>query len=205
MPLKTEYFPQQVIRFSMMNWIFIIMICSGLTLGMINGNTAELLNALTDGADGSIKLIMTIGGSYMLWMGLVNIADRAGLTQKLAHCMEKPLKLLMPNVGAAAAPITLNLSANFLGLANAATPFGIEAMKQLSIQNGGKSKASKDICMFLALNASAIELLPTSVIAVRTSAGSSNAYSIVLPTLISSVVACAAAVAACKLFENTLE
>ena len=175
-----------------------------MALGIAAGNASGMLDALTAGADGSVKLILTIGGSYMFWMGLVNIADRAGLTQKLAHCMEKPLKLLMPNVGAAAAPITLNLSANFFGLANAATPFGIEAMKQLARQNGGEAKASKEICMFLALNASAIELLPTSVIAIRTAAGSLNAYSIVLPTFISSVVACVAAIAACKLFENTI-
>lgn len=186
----------------MMNLIFVIMVCAGIAVGIGNGNAAEMMDALTSGSDTAVKLLLTLSGSYMLWMGLVNVADRAGLTNKLAHAVQKPLRRLITNAGEAAAPIALNLSANFLGLANAATPFGIDAMKRLAKGSGGKSTATNAMCMFLALNASAIELLPTSVIAVRSAAGSANAYSIVLPTFLSSIVACAAAIAACKLFER---
>ena len=177
------------------------MICSGIVLAAIRGDPASVLSALTEGADNSMKLILTLCGSYLLWMGLINVANRAGLTEKLAKLMRRPLSLLMPNIGEAAAPIALNLSANFIGLANAATPFGIEAMKRLSEQNGRKPTASKEICMFLALNASAVELLPTSVIAVRAACGSSEPYSIVIPTFISSIFAALAAVLTCKCFE----
>lgn len=186
----------------MMSWIFTLMICAGIVLGTARGEPGAVLSTLTDGADNAVKLILTLFGSYLLWMGLINVANRAGLTEKLARLMRRPLSLLMPKIGDAAAPIALNLSANFIGLANAATPFGIEAMKQLSVQNGRKTTASKEICMFLALNASAVELLPTSVIAVRAACGSADPYSIVLPTFISSLFAALAAVLTCKCFEE---
>lgn len=177
------------------------MITSGIVLCTLHAEPASVLSALTEGADASLELILTLCGSYLLWMGLINIADRAGVTAKLARLMQRPLSTLMPNIGDAAAPVALNLSANFIGLANAATPFGIEAMKRLSEQNGRKSTASKEICMFLALNASAVELLPTSVIAVRSACGSADPYVIVLPTFISSVFAALTAVLTCKFFE----
>lgn len=186
----------------MMGWIFTIMICTGILMHAIRGEPALILSALTDGAASSVELILMLCGSYLLWTGLINIANRAGLTDKFARLMRRPLGILMPNIGDAAAPIALNLSANFLGLANAATPFGIEAMKRLSEQNGRKSAASKEICMFLALNASAVELLPTSVIAVRSACGSADPYSIVVPTFVSSIIAALAAVLTCKCFES---
>ena len=116
--------------------------------------------------------------------------------------MHKPLRLLMPDAGDASASVTLNLAANFFGLGNAATPFGLDAMKRLNAVNPDKQSASNAICMFLALNASAIELMPTGVIAVRIACGSANAYDIVLPTFISSVFSAAAAILACKFFES---
>ncbi len=125
-----------------------------------------------------------------------------GLIEKLAARMHKPLRLLMPDAGDASASVTLNLAANFFGLGNAATPFGLDAMKRLNAVNPDKQSASNAICMFLALNASAIELMPTGVIAVRIACGSANAYDIVLPTFISSVFSAAAAILACKFFES---
>ena len=144
----------------------------------------------------------SLAGAYLLWMGLINVASEAGLIEKLAARMHKPLRLLMPDAGDASASVTLNLAANFFGLGNAATPFGLDAMKRLNAVNPDKQSASNAICMFLALNASAIELMPTGVIAVRIACGSANAYDIVLPTFISSVFSAAAAILACKFFES---
>ena len=147
-------------------------------------------------------LSISLAGAYLLWMGLINVASEAGLIEKLAARMHKPLRLLMPDAGDASASVTLNLAANFFGLGNAATPFGLDAMKRLNAVNPDKQSASNAICMFLALNASAIELMPTGVIAVRIACGSANAYDIVLPTFISSVFSAAAAILACKFFES---
>lgn len=177
------------------------MLTFGTVLCCINGDGAQSLAYMLEGAESAVTLSISLAGSYILWMGIMNIAKRAGLIEGLARVAEKPLKLLMPGIGSAAAPVTLNLTANFFGLGNAATPFGLEAMRRLKQESKLDGIASNNMCMFLSLNASAIELLPTTVIAVRTACGSADAYSIVTPTLLSSIVAAIAAVTLCKLFE----
>ena len=102
----------------------------------------------------------------------------------------------------AMAPITLNLAANFLGLGSAATPFGIEAMAELQKANRLGNAASDDMCMFIALNSSAVELLPTSVLALRAAAGSTDPYCVVLPTFIASLVSASCAVLLCLLLKR---
>jgi len=183
----------------MMTFIFGGMIIVGIVFYIAQGNSAEALTALLSGAEQAMELTLALAGTYMLWMGLMNIASEAGLIKKLANAMKKPLGKLMPDAGEAMGPITLNLAANFFGLGNAATPFGVAAMKKLKSSEG---TASDDMCMFLALNSSAIELLPTTVIALRTACGSANPYDIVLPTFIASVISATAAVLSCKLLEK---
>ena len=183
----------------MMTWIFGGMIAVGLGFYMADGRGAEALGALLSGAEQAVELTIALAGTYMLWMGLMNVADEAGLIKKLANTMKKPLGRLMPEAGEALGPITLNLAANFFGLGNAATPFGVEAMKML---RRGDGVASNDMCMFIALNSSAIELMPTTVIAIRTACGSAAPYDIILPTFAASVVSAAAAVLSCRSFER---
>ena len=166
----------------------------------MNGTADLALGYMLEGADSALELMLGLGGSYILWLGIMKVAERAGLVTALSRKMEKPLRLLMPNVGSAAAPITLNLAANFFGLGNAATPFGIEAMKELTKNRGERSSiASNDVCMFLALNSSCIQLIPTSVIAIRAACGSANPSSIILPTLISSILSSILTIILCKL------
>ncbi|MCR5808153.1 MAG: nucleoside recognition protein [Clostridiales bacterium] len=179
----------------MMNWVFGIMILIGLAYFTAAGRGADALTALASGCQGAITLTLSLAGTYMLWTGLFGIAEKAGLTEKLARLMKKPVEFLIPDAGDAAAPITLNLAANFLGLGSAATPFGVEAMRRL---HRGGNTASPGMVMFIALNASALELLPASVIAVRTACGSASPYDIVLPTFIASLAASAAAIISCK-------
>lgn len=182
------------------------MLILGFAYCIYYGNPADALTFMLEGANASVELMLSLAGSYLLWMGIMNVAMKAGLIDGLAKLSEKPLRRLMPGIGNAAAPVTLNLAANFFGLGNAATPFGLEAMKQLSSCGGEQSGlgiATNNICMFLALNASAIELLPTTVIAIRAASGSENPNSIVLPTFISSIVSAIAAILLCKLFERS--
>ncbi|MDD6017966.1 MAG: nucleoside recognition domain-containing protein [Clostridiales bacterium] len=176
------------------------MISVGMLFCIMNGTADLALGYMLEGADSALELMLGLGGSYILWLGIMKVAERAGLVTALSRRMEKPLRLLMPNVGSAAAPITLNLAANFFGLGNAATPFGIEAMKELNKNRGERSSiASNDVCMFLALNSSCIQLIPTSVIAIRAACGSSNPSSIILPTLISSILSSILTIILCKL------
>lgn len=183
----------------MMTWVFGIMTAVGILVFVLNGDGSGALAALVKGCDDAISLTLALGGSYMLWSGMMNIADSAGLIAKLAKLMRRPLSILMPDAKDAAAPVTLNLAANFFGLGNAATPFGIEAMKRLDRGNG---TASNSMAMFICLNASAIELLPTSVIAIRTACGAADPYDIALPTFIASIASAIAAVIVCKALER---
>lgn len=185
----------------MMGWIFAFMLISGFIMGVYNGSGTDMLSYMLEGTEQAVSLSLDLAGSYILWMGIMNIASKAGLINKLAKTAERPLKLLMRNIGEAAAPIALNLSANFFGLGNAATPFGIEAMKKLKGISSKGSTATDEMCMFLALNSSAIEIMPTAVIAIRIACGAGNPYSVVIPCFISSVISAAAAIGVCKLFE----
>ena len=184
----------------MLGYFFVIMISVGMLFCIMNGTADLALRYMLEGADSALELMLGLAGSYILWLGIMKVAERAGLVTALSRRMEKPLRLLMPNVGSAAAPITLNLAANFFGLGNAATPFGIEAMKELTKNRGERSSiASNDVCMFLALNSSCIQLIPTSVIAIRAACGSANPSSIILPTLISSILSSILTIILCKL------
>lgn len=185
-----------------MNWVFGIMTAVGIVFYAVKGDGGGALDAMARGCGGAITLTLSLAGAYMLWSGLMKIAERAGLIEKLARIMKKPLGLLMPDAGDAAAPVTLNLAANFFGLGNAATPFGIEAMRRL---DRGDGRASDSMAMFIALNASAVELLPTAVIAVRTACGSADPYGVAVPTFISSLAASAAAMISCRLLGKAIK
>ena len=178
------------------------MIVIGILVGMLTGRGEARLDAMIAGAADAVTLAISLGGAYMFFMGIMGVARECGLIDSLAKLVRPLMKRLFPNAGAAVAPITLNLAANFFGLGNAATPFGLEAMKELQKSNREPSRATDDMCMFIALNASAIELLPTSVLALRAAAGSADAYSVIWPTFASSVVGFVAAVLLCMAFRR---
>ena len=183
----------------MMNWLWGILIVSGMAGYALRGDPAGAVDAMMNGATEAVTLCLSLGGTFMLWMGLMNVAREAGLIDKLGKIMTPILRWLMPDSPAAIAPVTLNLSANFFGLGSAATPFGLEAMKEMEKYNSRPGIATDDMCMFIALNSSAIELLPTGVLAMRAAAGSQDVYSIVIPTFIASVISAVCAVFMCRL------
>ena len=141
----------------MMGFFFAVSCIIGIVLCCFGGSGSTALDCLLAGADSAVELSISLAGAYLLWMGLINVASEAGLIEKLAARMHKPLRLLMPDAGDASASVTLNLAANFFGLGNAATPFGLDAMKRLNAVNPDKQSASNAICMFLALNASSLQ------------------------------------------------
>lgn len=193
----------------MMNYVWAGMLIVGLVWGVATGRSAEVAAALTDGASEAVTLCITLGGAYMLWMGIMNVASDCGLIEGMARLFEKPLRLLFPKTKRAVAPITLNLAANLFGAAGAATPFGLEAMRLMSEEAKKPAEATDDMCMFIALNSAAIELVPAGVLALRTAAGSKDAYCVVLPTFICSLIcfSCAAVLAKlfCKIFPEKKE
>lgn len=183
----------------MMKWVWGGMLAAGLLVGMLTGDAQGAADALAAGAADAATLCISLSGAYMLWMGLMSIAEEAGLVKKLSVAAEPVFKRLIPGSPGAVGAVTLNLCANFFGLGSAATPFGLQAMQEMDQVNDQPGVATDDMCMFLALNSSAIELLPTTVLALRVAAGSSDASAIVVPTFIASVLSALAAVGLCKL------
>lgn len=119
----------------MMNYIWGFLILCGFGAFALSGDPAASVDAMLSGVSEALELCLALCPSFMLWLGLMNVAREAGLMEKLSRAARPLLKRLMPDSPGAMAPITLNLAANFLGLGSAATPFGIEAMAELQKAN----------------------------------------------------------------------
>jgi spore maturation protein SpmA len=154
------------------------------------------------GAEKSVTVAIELAGAMILFMGLVKVLEAAGGMEAIARTIRPLLVRLFPDVPAnhpAMGAIVLNLSANVLGLGNAATPFGIRAMQELEKLNPVKGRATNAMILFLAINTSGVAVLPTGVMAIRAAAGSKDPAAIFLPTLIATSFSTLSAVAACLL------
>lgn len=177
----------------MLNYIWFGMLVLGFIVGMMNGRVNEVTNAAIESANEAIKFSISLLGIMCLWSGLMKIAEKSGLIKVIASALRPILNFLFPKVPKnhpSMGAIVMNLTANILGLGNAATPLGLKAMSELQKLNPAKHTVSNEISMFLVLNTASLQLIPTSVIAIRVYAGSVN------PTEIISTVWTASAFAA---------
>ncbi|MDK2984654.1 MAG: spore maturation protein [Clostridia bacterium] len=170
----------------MVNLIWLILLLSGIVVAALNGNieivTISALNAAQSAVTISIELI----GIMSLWLGILKIAEKARLVDFLAKLVRPITVFLFPSVPKnhpAIGAIVMNLSANIMGLGNAATPFGLKAMQELQKLNPQKDEATPAMCTFLALNTACITLIPATIIGIRVSAGSNNPAEIVGTTI----------------------
>lgn len=182
-----------------MNWIWCILFSVGTIITTLFYGGDVALNAMMEGAQQAITLCISLGGSYMLWMGLLGVAKEAGLIAALSRKLSRPCEWLFPGSSKATGPITLNIAANMLGLGNAATPFGLEAMKLMQQENKNKSRATDAMCIFLAVNASALQIIPTAMISLRAAYYSASPSAIVIPSFISSAIATALTIILCRI------
>lgn len=183
-----------------MNIVILFLLIAGIGLSLFRGTAEGVLSALQQGASDAIETVLRLSGAYLLWMGLLNIAECAGLIKALSKLLSPVLTLLFPNAGRAKEAISLNLAANMLGMGNAATPYGLSAMRLLDEANAKKGVATNEMCVLLVINASCLELFPAALVGMRTSFGSLRPSAVVLPTLLSSLCATAAAVVLCLVF-----
>ena len=183
----------------MMSWIWCILFCIGTIWTSVRFGGDAAVAAMLDGAQQSVTLCVTLAGSYMLWMGLLNIAKRAGLIESLSKRLRRSCEWLFPGAGEATGAITLNVAANMLGMGNAATPFGLEAMRLMQKHNPDKTRATDAMCVFLAVNASALQILPTTMIGMRAALGSQQPGAIVLPSILSSAIATGLTILICRM------
>ena len=166
---------------------------------------AALSTAMVDAAGGAVTLAIGLVGMMALFLGLMKVAEAGGLLTVIAKTLRPLMVRAFPEVPTdhpAMGAMILNLSANVLGLANAATPFGIRAMQELDKMNPVKGTASNAMVLFLAMNTSSVTLLPTGVIALRVAAGSQDPAGILPTTLFPTCVSTVAAFAAVKVYQR---
>lgn len=180
----------------MINLVWFVMIFLGIILAGIQGQPEIITQAAFHAAQTAVKYALELIGVMSLWLGLMKVAEEAGLIKIFAQLLKPFTRSLFPSIPPehpAMGSILMNLSANLLGLGNAATPFGLKAMKELQEINLKKDEASEAMCTFLALNTSSITLLPATIIGIRISAGSANPTEIVGTTLFATTVGMTAA------------
>jgi len=184
-----------------MAWIWTGMIAASVLYGLVNGTIGAVGSAAMDGAAAAVELCLSMAGIMCLWSGVMSIMKASGLTGGLSRLFRPVLRRLLPN--ACQDPDTLaalsgNVSANLLGLGNAATPLGIQAARRMARGCGGI--ASNELCMLVVLNTASIQLLPTTVAGVRAALGSANPFDILPAVWLASVLSVAAGLLAAKIF-----
>ena len=173
----------------MLNYIWSFMILVSIIFALVNGRLDVLATQALDASKDAVSMIISLSGAMCFWSGMLKIAEQGGLTHILAKILKPLTRLLfkeVPSNSNAAGAIVSNMSANMLGMGNAATPFGIKAMQELDILNKHCVYASDAMCMFVVINTASIQLIPTTMIALLSGAGANNPFDIILPTLISS-------------------
>ncbi len=191
----------------MLNYLWAFMIIAGVVYGTVTGRIESVSNGFIEGGGEAVSLCITMLGIVSLWTGLMNIAGKSGLISSLQRKMSPIIKWLFPGVPKghpAAEYIAMNLIANLCGLGWAATPAGLKAMEALAALQDERAgyhvtKASDEMCTFLIINISSIQLIPVNIIAYRAEYGSVNPAAIIIPGMIATTISTLVAVIFCKI------
>jgi len=189
----------------MMNKIFTFMLLCGIASGAVLGRMDQVSSALLGQCQKAVELSLSLMGSFCLWGGLMAVAQKAGLTKLLAAAFSPVLSRLFKELkadGAAMGAISLNLSANLLGLGNAATPLGIAAMKEMKREQRSGDKATDCMALFVVMNTASLQLIPTTTAVLRAAAGSAAPLDILPAVWAASAVSLAVGITAAKLLQG---
>lgn len=186
----------------MMEKCFFVLVSVSIIFAISTENLQAVSNAVIDGATKAISLVLSLAGAMCLWSGIMEVLREAGAVQKLSRILSPILRRVFPKTwksGQGSEEICAALSANILGIGNAATPLALSAMEKMQAANPTKERATDDMVTFAVLGASSLDLLPTTLIALRRTAGSTAPYKIILPVWICSLVCATAGVLLSKL------
>lgn len=189
----------------MLNWIWLGLMLVSVIYGACAGTLPAVTKAAFDSAGTAVTVVLGLVGVLALWLGLMKVAEEAGLIRVLAKILRPVSRVLFPGVPEGHPAITamlLNLSANWLGLSNAATPLGLKAMEELQTLNDDKTTITDDMATFLAMNTASITLIPATMIGVRLALNSANPQEIVGTTIFASVCATLMAIVASKILQR---
>lgn len=188
-----------------MNYIFLFLLGFSVIAGLINGRMEEVTAAMLDSCDTAVKVAFSLIGIMAFWLGIMRIAEKSGLVTLISKTIFPIAKLLFsdlkkdsPTLG----NITMSISANALGLTNAATPIGLKVMKELQEENPDKEVATDSMCMFLGMNTAGFQLIPATVIAILVGLGCTNPTKIIIPTLIVTTLSFITAVITALIFRK---
>jgi spore maturation protein A len=188
-----------------MSAVWIALLATSVAFAAWNGRMAALTAAVAESAGRAVALSLGLAGLMALWLGLMRVAEEAGLVALLGRAARPVLRRLFPEVPAehpAMGAMVMNVSANMLGLGNAATPFGLKAMAALEELNPHRGTATDAQALFCALNTASIQLVPASVVALRAAAGSRQPADVIGATLLAGICSTAAAVGAARLLRR---
>ena len=186
----------------MLNFLWPFFIIISYVYSFISGNIEKINNGVFESCSSAVELTITFLGTIPLWSGIMQIAQDSSLTGKLSKILKPIINFLFPelkNDNKTKEKISLNIIANILGLGNAATPIGLEAMQTLQKKNTSKHILNNSMCMLILLNTASLQIIPTTVIAIRTSLNSSNPTAIIVPVWLSTISAASAGIIAVKL------
>lgn len=186
----------------MMNYIWGAMIVISLIVSLINGNCGATVNAGLTAAKDSIGTVLSFAGILCMWSGIMKIAEKGGISEFISKLLSPVMRIIFPKLpkdSSAMHYITMNITANLLGMGNAATPLGLSAMSKLDEINNSSEYASDEMCCFVVLNTAALTIIPSTIISLRTAGGALNPFEVTAPIWISSLVSVITALCTVKL------
>ena len=170
-----------------MNYIFVFLILISIITAIYTGKIEEVTNELLNATQRAVQVSIGLIGIMAFWLGIAKIAQKSGLINLISKLISPILKLIfneLPKNSPAFSNIALNITANALGLSNAATPFGIKAMKDIKKEENKNDVATNSMCIFLAMNTAGFQIVPATVLAILIAAGAKNPTEIIIPTFI---------------------
>lgn len=176
----------------MLNIVWPIFIIISFSFAIFTGNLENLNNSIFQGTNDAVNLSIGLLGTLCLWSGIMQIASQTSMVENLVKILNPLLNILFPKLKnnlKIKKEISMNIIANFLGLGNAATPLGLKAMNSMQKENTKKDTLSDSMMTFIVINTASIQLIPTTVIAIRNSLNSQNPTAIVFPTWITTIIA----------------
>lgn len=186
----------------MLNVIWPLFLIISFIYAILNGRITEVNNSVFESTKSAVELCISLLGTICLWNGIMQIASKTNIVKHLTKILNPIMKKLFPDIkreDKVHKEITMNIIANIMGLGNAATPLGLKAMKSMQKNNKEKERLSNSMAIFIVLNTASIQIIPTTVIAIRNSLGSDNPTAIIIPVWISTVLAAGSAVISAKL------
>ena len=170
-----------------MNYIFFILIAVSIIAGIFNNTLDKVVNSMLGACNTAVEISLSLIGIMAFWLGVMRIAEKSGLVQVISKILYPLTRYLFKDVkkdSPAVGDITMSITANALGLTNAATPIGLKVMKELQEDNPEKDRAADAMCMFLGMNTAGFQIIPATVIAILVGFGAKNPTEIIIPTLI---------------------